>query len=75
MATEEEYHEFDDSDDEEGEEENAVVDITDIKSTPSKALRPSTYKDRVFIIHTGKYIIKQSKFKNKANYEYFNLLF
>lgn len=53
MATaEEEYHEFDDSEDEEEEEESSI-DITDIKSTPSKALRPSTFRDRVFVIHTG----------------------
>ena len=51
---EEEYHEFDDSDvDEEEEEGGEVIDISDIKSTPSKALRPSAFKDRVFILHAG----------------------
>jgi hypothetical protein len=63
MAAEqqEEYHEFDDSYEEEAEEEEeegaGAIDVSDIKSTPSKALRPSTYKDRIFIVHAGNIFI------------------
>ncbi len=55
----EEYYEAGGYDEEEGEvddeeEKDDLNDISDIKSTPSKALRPSAFKDRVFILYNGK---------------------
>lgn len=58
-STDQEPDDFEDEEDEESEEEegeglNGSIDLSDLKSTPSKALRVSLFKDRIFVFYSGK---------------------